>query len=114
MRKKFVCMDDFYGDLYEELFLGLIHNGRDGLMRYGYALYMYEKAQGTLPIELDSIENMAFDTRVKVDALNNAIYYFETIGDSAKANDMIEIKQIIQNNFRNMVILLKINKPQFN
>ena len=45
---------------------------------------------------------------------NNTIYYFETIGDYKKANDMEEVKEIIKESFRNMVKLLQIRKPQLN
>ena len=102
----------FYDNNWKELRLCVINNDRDGLMRFGYNMYMEDESLWTT--ELTSIRMMAFDVRLKVDALNNVIYYFETIGDYTKAQQLIEIKEIIKGSFRNMVKLLKINKPQFN
>lgn len=104
-------MEEFY-EKWKELRLCVINNDRGGLMRYGYNMYMEDESLWTT--ELTSIEMMAFDVRLRIDALNNAIYYFETIGDYQKAQNLIEIKEMIKGSFRNMLKLLKINKPQFN
>jgi hypothetical protein len=58
--------------------------------------------------EVGTIRGMGIDTRTSVDILNNAIYYFETIGDYQKAENLLEIKLIIQDSFRNMVKLLQV------
>jgi hypothetical protein len=104
--------EDNFDEKWKELRLCVINNDWDGLMRYGYNMYMED--EGLWTTELNSIKMMAFDVRLKIDALNNVIYYFETIGDYQKASKISEVKQIIKDSFRNMVKLLKINKSQVN
>ena len=103
---------DFMNDYYDDFLLCIRNNDRDGMWRCGYNWYMNDESMWSP--ELGSVSLMAFDTRLKVDALNNMNYYFETIGDYSKAEDAVRVKKTIQNSFRNMITLLKINKPQFN
>ena len=107
MVEKFDRMENF-----EKFRICICNGDRDGMWRSGYEWYMND--ENLLSPEMGSVSSMAFDTRVKVDVLNNMNYYFETIGDYQKAQDATRIKRTIQNSFRNMITLLKINKPQFN
>ena len=85
---------------------------RYGMWLSAYASYKYSQVY-TTP-EISSARFMAFSTRLAVDVLYNMNYYFETIGDFEKAEEALHMKETIQHNFRNMIKLVNISKPQFN
>ncbi len=107
MIEKFDFMENF-----EKFRLCLCNNDRYGQWYYTYVSYKCDQSLKTP--ELDSIKSMAFYTRVVVDVLYNMNYYFETVGEYQMAEEALYMKGNIQNNFRNMVKLLQISKPQFN
>jgi len=101
---------------FEENFINFLdcsnNNDKYGMWSAAYEWYMNDEIIRTT--ELQSVSSMAFFTRVKIDGLNNMLYYFETIGDYTKAEDVYEIKEILKDSFRNMIKLLKINNYQLN